>query len=1238
MENPSQAGRLSARAAVQGAGRTLRVLPRLVLFLGMLLAACLGSGTAVFSTGFPAPGGQAALPDQPARRFLHDRVADVTGARPLSLAQVATPTGLTGRGQIIGLADSGLDSGSLADLHPDLQSLLGRMPKVVMLKSWAGRSVPDDPNGHGTHMAATIAGTGKASAGKFRGLAPEASLYFQAILDQRGEVNPPAKLADLFTPAYAAGVRVHVDGWGGGLNEYREAAAQIDAFSREHPDFLAVFGAGNAGPARGSLTAEANAKNALVVGASGNPRPALDPQAEDTDKPLSFSSRGPAEDGRLKPELLAPGQAVVSARSRLVEGNFPANRAYAVMGGTSMAAAVAGGSLALLRQYLQTQEELASPSAALLKALLINGARVPPEGPGQDGFGVLDLAATILSLKEKSFRYLDARAGLAAGEAHTEYLKVEGSHPLKVTLVWTDPPGDPGRIPALVNDLDLIVRAPDGRVYYGNHFLHPGSPDKLNNVEQVCIPHPLPGTYAVTVRAAALARNAVAGARQARQDYALVWGQGPLTGILASWEAGKRIVLAGGESLPWPSQGQLVVDDQSLPLRADHLLPGADVYVVGGKAYIFARTWQASAGQAVPSKAGVVLMEADARRREGGYLLHPQAQDLPLVNGAPASDLTALPPGGRVWASVNPSSQRLWQIKIDYQEKKGYLNRIDLEKRQLWLIGDSQPYSLAAEVAVSFTDHLADASFADAPFAAAQEADLHALAPGMSVRLVLDKDTGEVNFLAGERSLAVGRLREARPAAGEIVLETGRTYRVFPNSPVLRDGEASTLAALQPGDHLTAVLLPGENQIVNLTAYSQVSFGRVLYAGTRPKALYFVDELNRFRTVSLASARLFRWGQPVEVTALAPGSWVRLVLDPAGKEAWRADAAETVEEKTGIFASYDASSGRLRLADGSLYPLSAAALITKQGFFLGPQDLAPGERVRLAVLAAPPPWGRVVAGIQLERPPEVASPRLSVQARPQDGGFILSGTTSADRLYLYRASGQRYEIPVGAGGYFASFFALGQREETVQVVGLSLARGGLVSQKITARAGFAAFADVSGHWAESDITALARAGLLGGYQDGTFRPERPVTRAEVVAVLVRLLGLEVVPGAAPAFADAQNIAPWAKAAVAAAQGKGLVVGYPDGAFRPEQPVTRAELAAFLARLLAGRAPLAPSSALPYVDQAELPAWAKEAVAVAYARGLLRGREGGRFAPQAPVTRAEMAAAFNRLLPYLGGVN
>lgn len=1158
------------------------------------------------------PAGQGSIIVNP----LNDRAAEITGVDPLKAADIAVSSGLSGAGQIVGIADSGLDAGSLSDIHPDLASTSGQMPKVVMLKSWAGRAVADDPDGHGTHMAATIAGTGHASGGRFQGIAPKASLYFQALLDKDGNMAAPANLDGLFFPAYAAGVRVHVDGWGGGVNQYGQESAQIDSFIRRHPDFLAVFGAGNSGPGTGSLTTEANSKNALVVGASGNPRPALDPLSVEACKAVLFSSRGPTGDGRIKPDLLAPGQSLVSARSREADGNFPGNSSYMVMGGTSMAAAVTGGSLALLREYLSTGEDAAKPSAALLKALLINGVRVTSDLPGKGGFGILDLTSTVLGLKEKNTCYIDEPVGLNTGETRSKQLEIKGSTPFKATLVWTDAPGSAGKPSCLVNDLDLIVTGPDGETYYGNHFLKSGNPDRVNNVEQVFIANPTPGVYTITVRSFRC---------NAPQDYALVWGSVPHTGTIAS-RSGKSVVLEDGRELKLPENRLLVLDGKVHSIGSQGVPVGADLCLFPQAAYFFAHTAKIEAAQAVPGKYGILLMEADAGRQEGGYIVADPAQA--QLNEKPVADLSLLPVGGELTAIRSPFTQRLWQVKISLNETKGFLARVDSQNNRIWLLGRDEPYYLSDNVTLGVVDRLVDCSKADAPFAQEQEISLSTMVPGLAVRVITGEPGDLVGFLAMERELAVGRITGIDPASGSIKLETGKSYQLFPNAVVTRDAQPAIMSELQTGDHVTATLLPNSDKIINLQVYSQVCFGKVLYASDSTRTLSVVDEQNHFRLLSLTDAKLYRWGKPVDLTALASGNWVRLLIDVSGKNIVKAYVAEAVEERSAKLVSYDSKKGCLNLGSGESLGLSSSALITNQGYCLSPEDLVSGQILQIAVLSAPPPWGRVAVAVQVEGSDE-NPPSLAVQASPREGETVLSGRTTADRLYLYRAKEPRRRIAVSSSGYFSVTVSLDREEESLTLVGLSMSSGALVSREIKVKAGFDGFPDIRNHWAKADISELWEDGLLRGYPDGLFHPERVVTRVELMAVLARMMNLKVPAGssAEPVFTDENAIPPWAKGVVAAAQQSGLVAGYPDGSFRPNQPVCREELCVFLSRLIKGKeitwSPLTP------IQSASVPSWARLAVSMVYGSGILRGKGTTDLNLTDTVNRAEMAAALNR---------
>lgn len=123
--------------------------------------------------------------------------------------------------------------------------------------------------------------------------------------------------------------------------------------------------------------------------------------------------------------------------------------------------------------------------------------------------------------------------------------------------------------------------------------------------------------------------------------------------------------------------------------------------------------------------------------------------------------------------------------------------------------------------------------------------------------------------------------------------------------------------------------------------------------------------------------------------------------------------------------------------------------------------------------------------------------------------------------------------------------------------------------------GFPALPDIKGHWSEASTAALASyrpqgVRVVSGYEDGTFRPDRMVTRQEFVKLAVLALGLKPEEASQLPFADAASVPQWARGYVAAAASAGLVKGYEDGTFRPLATATRAEAAAVVWRVLEAR--------------------------------------------------------------------
>lgn len=179
--------------------------------------------------------------------------------------------------------------------------------------------------------------------------------------------------------------------------------------------------------------------------------------------------------------------------------------------------------------------------------------------------------------------------------------------------------------------------------------------------------------------------------------------------------------------------------------------------------------------------------------------------------------------------------------------------------------------------------------------------------------------------------------------------------------------------------------------------------------------------------------------------------------------------------------------------------------------------------------------------------------------------------------------------------------------------------------------------DITGHWARPEIDLLVAQGIVQGYPDGSFRPDQPVTRAEFSCLLVKSLGLTgeawVAERGANVFSDVRNH--WAQGYIQVAYEYGIIRGYEDGSFRPESRIARDELAAMIVRALRYEGEFRQGMALPFADREEIPLWAREVVAVASSKELVVGFPDGTFRPHDLATRAEASVLIVRLLRELG---
>lgn len=530
---------------------------------------------------------------------------------------------LNGSNVLVNINDSGVDAS-----HPDLTGRVFTLPTET--------NILTDPDGHGTHVAGSIAGNGSQSEtinqppngppsgsvtnANFKGKAPKASLYVLPVDLVTGPASGDAFLQETAASApqrfnTPEDVLISNNSWGyGGLDafDYSSHSASYDAAVRDalparsgDQPIAYVFSAGNSGAGGnngvggvpGTVVSPGNAKNVITVGALESFRSltnavVYDTNAEpvqigalvirpgwqtnpgpyftnfvllpltDTDWQVAFySSRGnvgigvEGPVGRFKPDVVAAGSFIISTRSAqwspeplppvespffpyavlFDEVNAQALPEYRYELGTSMSAPAISGLLAQLQQYFEQRGHI-YPSAAAYKALLINSARPtsPSYVPSRDsrmnyaGWGQPDLQRALgrgfrasVNGSDVEVIGLDSSSGVATGESADFRLRVVSTNaaeaPLRLSLVWTDPPGDPLVGPKLVNDLHLIAsNSVTGEIFWGNDFdaetgfsrIHStndistnGMPtlDTINNVERLILPPPLATNYVITV-------------------------------------------------------------------------------------------------------------------------------------------------------------------------------------------------------------------------------------------------------------------------------------------------------------------------------------------------------------------------------------------------------------------------------------------------------------------------------------------------------------------------------------------------------------------------------------------------------------------------------------------------------------------------------------------------------------------------------------------------------------------
>ncbi len=496
--------------------------------------------------------------------YLFEELTDFATGTKLTGIQPLHALGLSGKDQLIAYADTGLDIGiNDSTLHGDF---IGKL-----FSAYGFRGAPwKDPWGHGTHVGGLLVGNGGLSSGKIRASAFDAKIIVQSLLINDKFYVPPTLGESVFLPAYHDGARIHSNSWGskatsGQYNIYTRA---VDQFIWDYPEMLVLFASGNtAGDYNKdgfvdeeSLVIPGTAKNCLTVGASENlvkdggiqvnwqwigvktERWHVDPVAGDLPSDhengiAAFSSRGPTQDGRIKPDLVAPGTNILSTRTHVSGGKDlwgPYNNDYIWNGGTSMSTPLVASGASVVMEYFREKFQK-TPSSALIKALLINGAielypgqfgdidkkEIPKRRPNvQEGWGRVDVGRSCLETEKRKIVIYDETTGLSTAEEKNYFFEVIEpdepplAEPISVTLAYHDFPSALQTTKNLVNDLDLEITDVNGKKYFPNGLL---VKDDTNNVEGIDLLPPFPSSFQVKVSAFNVPQG-----KDGKQPYALV--------------------------------------------------------------------------------------------------------------------------------------------------------------------------------------------------------------------------------------------------------------------------------------------------------------------------------------------------------------------------------------------------------------------------------------------------------------------------------------------------------------------------------------------------------------------------------------------------------------------------------------------------------------------------------------------------------------------------------------------
>jgi hypothetical protein len=440
--------------------------------------------------------------------------------------------GIFGMDEILGYTDTGLDVAHWAFYDPNVAITdTGEFPshrKVVVFKHYPAASGVGDPDGHGTHVGGTMAGNDSVNGGTspYDGHSKQARIVVLCPipLPPGNDFTVPLNMItnDLRNPE----LRPHTIGnswWTGTKGQYSNAAATFDRFSWENKDIQTIKSCGNQGhTGQYMITEPGNSKSVIAAASVQNGTSAA--------VLSSFSSSGPAPDGRIKPDIAVPGEDIMSVEAGT-------QNSYVAKSGTSMSSPATNGCVGLCRSYLRKgfcPSGTATPadtwgyvSSAILKAMILVSADPNVESyvvpSSYVGWGRIDLDSVLYFTGDaRKLLAYDDTTGLATGDYVEFTFEVNDSTmPLRVAVVWTDTAASAGANPVLINNLDGRLTAPNADFYKGDLYtngqstLNPsGAFDNKNPLEMFRVNQPDSGRWTLRVSA----QNVVT----ERQPYAVV--------------------------------------------------------------------------------------------------------------------------------------------------------------------------------------------------------------------------------------------------------------------------------------------------------------------------------------------------------------------------------------------------------------------------------------------------------------------------------------------------------------------------------------------------------------------------------------------------------------------------------------------------------------------------------------------------------------------------------------------